>query len=190
MSKKIVVLTRNQIEKIAVKEWRLKMKKDTYLMVNGQKIELTDEQKKQLGIVEEKSCFESVGNGEVYYCIFSDGKVGVAVDSQTLTNDNRYAVANYCTDEDIMHQRAMHETLNRLLWRYSMTHDGDKIDWEDEHTRKWYICCRSNPSHIGIDYIFVSKIDGVVFFNSKIIANLAIEEIIKPFMKEHPDFVW
>lgn len=52
MSKKIVVLTRNQIEKMAVKEWRLKMK-DTYLMVNGQKIELTAEQKKQLGIVED-----------------------------------------------------------------------------------------------------------------------------------------
>lgn len=163
---------------------------DTYLMINGKKIELTAEQKKQLGIVEEKNCFDSVGNGEAYYCIYSNGKVGVAVDSQTLMDDNRYAIANYCTDRDIMHQRSLHETLSRLLWRYSMTHDGDKIDWE----------LNASYNKIAIYYDYTDKTfkplanaqckGDSVYFHSKYIAEAAIEEIIKPFMEQHPEFVW
>lgn len=169
---------------------RIKMKKDTYLMVNGQKIELTAEQKKQLGIVEEKNCFDRVGNKECYYGIYSDGKVGVAVDSQTLMDDNRYAIANYCTDKDIMHQRALHEILSRLLWRYSMTHDGDKIDW-DGTDAKWMIACDNMaPATLNVYCNYTYHNEGSIYFYKRHTASNAIEEIVKPFMKEHPDFVW
>ena len=34
------------------------------------------------------------------------------------------------------------------------------------------------------------KFNGCIYFYSKSIAQKAIEEIIRPFMKEHPDFIW
>ena len=34
------------------------------------------------------------------------------------------------------------------------------------------------------------KVEGTVYFSTKEKAEQAIEEVVKPFMKEHPDFVW
>lgn len=165
------------------------MENDNYLMINGQKIEFTDEQKKQLGIVEEKKdCFDRVSYKETYYSIKHNGKVGCYTDATDVFDDGVYSVANYCTDEELMNQRALHETLNRLLWRYSMAHDGDKIDWSDRGIKKWYICDVDNK--IILSYFYQQRVDGVIYFHTKGIALTAIEEIVKPFIEEHPDFVW
>lgn len=158
---------------------------DTYLMINGKKIELTDEQKKALGIVE-KNCFDRV---DFYHYIGIYGKIDYIKDNDDDVDNQLYAVANYCTDKDLMHQRALHETLNRLLWRYSMTHDGDKIDW-NELTCKYAIYYSHSLKQFGIWEMIYCKTENAVYFYSREIALSAIEEIIKPFMKEHPDFIW
>lgn len=167
------------------------MKNDNYLMINGQKIEFTDEQKKQLGIVEEKKdCFDRVSYKEAYYSIKHNGKVGYYTDVTDVFDDSVYSVANYCTDEELMNQRALHETLNRLLWRYSMIHDGDKINWNDSWMTKWYIYYNIIDKRYDSDYHTAGKTDGIIYFHTKGIALAAIEEIVKPFMEEHPEFVW
>lgn len=166
------------------------MKNETYLMINGQKIELTDEQKKQLGIIEEieeKSCFD---RAEWYYFINCYGEVEECPDMEDYIDNHNYAVANYCTDEELMNQRALHETLNRLLFKYSMTHDGDKIDWNSATMPKWLIYWSHTMSNFYVVDGSSWKADGVVYFYTNDIALKAIEEIVKPFIKEHPDFVW
>lgn len=163
------------------------MTNDTYLMINGQKIELTDEQKKALGVVEEKNCFD---RAEWYYFINCYGEVEECPDMEDYVDSRNYAVANYCTDEDLMKQRAMHETLNRLLWRYSMTHDGDKIDWNDINQSKYRVFYSYGLRLFDVDDWNIHKSNGEIYFYSEDIAINAIEEIIKPFMKEHSDFVW
>lgn len=163
--------------------------KDTYLMVNGQKIELTAEQKRQLGIVEEKNCFDRVVMLEYYY-INSYGAIIRTDDGASGVDDHLYAVANYCTDKDLLRQRALHETLNRLLWRYSMTHDGDKIDWDNIYSPKYIIYRSSGYVRFDVEEYTCHKIENAVYFKYEQTARDAIEEIIKPFMKEHPDFVW
>ena len=88
-----------------------------------------------------------------------------------------------------MIQRALHETLNRLLWRFSMENgEGENpFDCNNAHYEIYWsydrksfdICCSRT----------VKSLDSV-YFPTKELANQAIDKIIKPFMKEHPEFVW
>lgn len=156
---------------------------ENYIVINGKKVELTKEQVRQLGIeVEKESPFERVQKGERFCYISYGGDVFTDFDVKSVSDDKAYAAANYCTDKDLMQQRAWFETLSRLLWRYSMEHDGDKICVNDHYA----ICkAKDNFSVIcaGYGYLMPS------FINRQTAQN-AIEEIIKPFMKEHPDFKW
>lgn len=170
---------------ITIPKGEMKMN-ETYLMINGQKIELTDEQKKALGIVE-KNCFD---RADFYHYIGINGKIKYLKDNDDDVDNQLYAVANYCIDKELMKQRSLHETLNRLLWRYSMTHDGDKIDWNDTNQYKYRVFYSYGLRHFDIDIDSSHKSNGEIYFYAKDIAGNAIEEIIKPFMKEHPDFVW
>ena len=165
---------------------------ENYICINGKKAELTEEQMKALGIeLPKPNPFARVCNKANdfyhYYFITSYGTIAETVDhgfEQGNGNDDlRFRNANYCTDEELLKQRALHETLNRLLWRYSMEHDRDKID-------------KVNPVVIRVKdgyystYCTVLQYVGDVYFACHETANNAIKEIIEPFMKAHPEFKW
>lgn len=161
---------------------------ENYIVINGKKVELTEEQFKKLGIEVKYTPFEKEIGCDYYY-IDSTGTLSAGVDCNDKYDYDYYNIANYCKDIKIMEQRALHETLNRLLWRFSMQNGGNKIDWKNTSQFKW---------RIYFDY-FMNKFctvnvafikDNCPYFISKELAKQAIEEIIKPFMKEHPEFVW
>lgn len=172
------------------------MAKDCYLEIDGKRTKLTDEQLKALGIYEEPNAnpFERAQrNKEFYYISFIGEVEGVEDGFMCLYDklpDKLFDVANYCTDESLMQQRALHETLNRLLWRFSMENDGDKIDWNDTLKEKCLIYFDSDRKSIRIHNYHYMNLEGTVFFYSEEIAQRAIDEIINPFMEKHPDFVW
>ena len=87
-----------------------------------------------------------------------------------------------------MEQRALHETLNRLLWRYSKEHGGD-YEWNNE-TAHYAISMNTENGVFIVDYFERDKFNGVVYFKDESTAQSAIEEIVKPFMAGHPEFVW
>lgn len=150
-----------------------------YICINGNKTELTEEQLKQLGIELPKAnpFAKSLDNSVDAYFINSMGVIQKAYDTYNML----YEVANYCTDKAIMEQRALHETLNRLLWRYSMEHDGDKIREN---------CYGGIKCSNGVFESFTAyghSVGRIQFYDEFIAAN-AIEEIIKPFIKAHPEF--
>jgi len=164
---------------------------DNYIMIDGKKIPLTDEQVKMLKDTEEakKSPFERLKCAERYYFIDAKGDVGSTDDFYADADNDLYSVANYCTDKELMEQRALHETLNRLLWRFSMENGEEENKWDckNDHYEMYWSCssesfevCRS--SH--------AKSLHSVYFPTKKLAQCAIDEIIKPFIEEHPDFVW
>lgn len=162
---------------------------DNYIVINGKKAELTEEQLKALGIeVPKSNIFNRAKEGEPYYYIVSTGQVSSCSEDFAVYDTNCYNVANYCTNLEVMEQRALHETLSRLLWRFSMEHDGEKIDWKNYSQQKHYIRINSYlECDIGID-IFSHM--GSVYFYTKDIAEQAIEEIVKPFIAKHPEFKW
>lgn len=159
-----------------------------YICINGKKAELTEEQMKALGIeLPKASPFERVKKRKQYYVIDPYGAVSSLIEDDDSLDIRAFNIGNYCTDKSLMEQRALHETFTRLLWRYSMEHDGDKIDWSTRRD-KWFITydCKENR-FVSCNCQFVFRIGGV-YFASREIANKAIEEIAKPFIAAHPDF--
>lgn len=166
---------------------------DNYLMLDGKKYELSPELVNALRSIdpvpEKKKAFARNGGEDCYWYIGSKGSVCEDDDRNYGLDDARYAVANYCTDKSLMEQRAMHETLNRLLWRYCEEHGGDNAKWKgDPH---YYICfSKMNRNDFEVYANDNFCIQGVVYFKDKETAKAAIEEIVKPFLAARPDFVW
>ena len=162
-----------------------------YICINGNKTELTEEQLRQLGIeLPKPGPFARVEDGKKYYCINMFGEVAWRTEYDDSADVDLYDTGNYCADEAIMKQRTLHETLNRLLWRYSMEHDGDKIDWNKGDVAKWCILRDMRNGYFESESNWVMKEPGKVYFYTAEIANDAINEIIKPFMEYHPEFKW
>ena len=156
---------------------------ENYIVINGQKAELTYEQLKALGLVE-PSPFEREKDAR-YWVINSIGQVELDEDMETNCDDIRHSIANYCTDREMMQQQAYRETLNRLLWRYSMEHKGDVGVYSP---CRWNISYDYTKSKFEVGYSPCCKLIGTVYFATEEIAENAITEIIEPFMAEHPDF--
>lgn len=123
--------------------------------------------------------FESQTAGAGYYYIGKDGVVYQATELRTSLDDKQYEIANYCTNKDLLKKRAAEETLLRKMWRFSLTHDGDKIDWNNEDTQKWYLDLCSKKGVV-ISWADVLRHTGTIYFNSREVA----EEAKKEFGKE------
>lgn len=167
---------------------------DNYIVINGIQIPLTKDQVKWIKYSVEsyrKNPFERADIGEDYYFIASDGVTELNTENQTCLDDRAFKVANYCTDEKLMEQRALHETLNRLLWRFSMEHGETERKW-DGPDRHYYIQANVASDHPHFEIVWSTgiKTNGVNYFPSRELAERAITEIIEPFVKEHLDFAW
>lgn len=165
---------------------------ENYIVINGKKAELTEEQLEKLGIKTEKNKYEELfkrKNSGRYYFINNDGCTVYDTDDMWYLEDRRFNIGNYCTDEEVMKQRALHETLNRLLWRASVVADELDNKWNMNNAH-YYIFYDHDSDSLKIDCDDTWQIQGTCFFPTLESAEEAIENIVKPFMKEHPDFKW
>ena len=163
---------------------------DNYIMFEGQKIPLTDEQVEMIKSCadKKKSPFERVEYNQRYYYIDAGGTVSESTDGDFADDNECFNAANYCTDEELMEQRALHETLNRLLWRFSMENgEGERL-WDNDHAH-WYIEYSHVAGTYHVRWVYNMHGIGIVHFPSAEIAQRAVVEIIEPFTKKHPDFV-
>ena len=160
-----------------------------YICIDGKKAELTKEQLKALGIVTEtKSPFARVEGGRKYYAIAGTGKIGEYVEYSFGADNTCYDIGNYCTDREILQQQAYRETLNRLLWRYSMENGGDELDWGTKVKGKCIIRYSHTRKEFRPDRVYTVEDVGSVTFATMETAENAIREIVEPFMEQHPDF--
>lgn len=166
---------------------------ENYIMLEGNKIPLTDEQVKMLRDSKkpekiEKSPFERVDSNSTYFYINDYGII--EEDYDTYPEDEyRREVANYCTDKSLMIQRALHETLNRLLWRFSMENGEGENLWNCCNTH-YEIYWSYDLASFNISCNVTVKSPTSIYFPTKEIANKAIDEIVIPFMEANPDFVY
>lgn len=161
-----------------------------YIVINGREAELTKEQLKKLGIKIESSPFDRLDTGDIFYNIGSEGKLYRNCESKGVAlYDKYYETANYCTDKELMKQRMLHEILNRLLWRFACENGELENKWDDEN-QHYFIYYHISTDGLAVGSHITMKTSGIVYFSSIEIAEEAIKKIIKPFMKEHPDFVW
>ena len=166
---------------------------DNYICIDGVKVLLNDSQISEMRMILEKtktkknSPFERQKYGDDYYFINSIGEVGSSCDFTYDYDLTRYNNANYCTDEELLDQRALEEILARRLWRYSMEHGGDKIDWSDGQS-KYAIYYDTGIGSFYITSNVCCQITSTAYFVDRETTMNAIKEVIEPFMKEYPDF--
>lgn len=123
---------------------------ENYLVLNGQKIELTPEQYKEVcnAVFPKKSSFDRKENSEIYYYIDYDGLVYSDKEQGWVADDLRYGNANYCSNKDLMMKRADYEALERVLWRFSEENGGrgDYFICYDKKIGDWAIV--KTPAYI------------------------------------------
>lgn len=98
-------------------------------MINGQKIELTDSQYKEIinAIGDSDSEKENPfarRKGENFFAIQCNGVVYPYKDKGMEDDDKCFECANYCANEDLLKRRAFYEKVERNLWRFSMENGG------------------------------------------------------------------
>lgn len=161
---------------------------DNYAVINGKRVELTDEQVKALGI-ERKNPFERVAKSEMYCYIDAFDEVHCFSDSMDQCDDESFECSNYFNDEDFAKQVALHQLLYRKLLKFAYDNGcEDTAEWDGEnmHYHVYY-------SHVYKTFETELNYEGHhpgVYFSSRNGALQAIKEVVEPFMKEHPDFVW
>lgn len=161
---------------------------DNYAVINGKRVELTDEQLKALGI-KKTNPFERVETHDYYYYVRDDNRVDVYTDINDMVDKAMYNVSNYFNDRDFAHQVALHQLLYRKLLKFTYGIGcEDNQEW-DGANRHW--CIRYDHCDKVFDVTWYDTFQpSSVYFSTMESAERAIEEVVEPFMKEHPDFVW
>ena len=166
---------------------------DNYICIDGVKVLLNDSQISELRAIFEKketkksSLFERQSYGDEYYFINSIGEVVSSCDFTYDYDLTRYNNANYCTDEELLRQRALEEILARRLWRYSVEHGGDKIYWSDGQC-KYVIYYDAEDGLFYTTSNTICQTINTTYFVDRETALNAIKEVVEPFMKEYPGF--
>lgn len=161
------------------------------LTIDGKEVQLTETQLKALGIEVEKkrkNPFDRVSKSDYYYYIDVFDEIHGFSDNGERDDDESFNCVNYFNDKQFAYQVALHQQLYRKLLKFAYDNELEDIEWNNLNDH-WYIfynyagCC--------FDY---QRNDGCksqnVYFSSEKAAERAIKEVVRPFMKEHPDFVW
>ena len=164
--------------------------KEIKLIIDGKEVQLTDEQLKMLGIEPEKkrkNPFDRVN--DTYFCITSDNKISSHTDDDGTYDRSLYNVTNYFNDEAFTKQVALHQLLYRKLLKFAYDNEcEDTAEW-DEKNAHWTIYYNHNRYKFEADnWGTFHRSD--VYFSSEEGAKAAIKEVVEPFVKEHPEFVW
>ena len=166
---------------------------ENYLVINGKRTELTEEQLRQLGIEPEKkrkNPFDRVSiNHGYYYFVDRAGNMVEYVDDDDHTDLALFNNCNYFNDAAFAKQVALHQLLYRKLLKFAYDNGlEDTAEWDGDHEH-WAISYSSYRNEFRLYYQDDYKAHEV-YFSSEEGAERAIEEVVKPFMKEHPEFVW
>lgn len=166
---------------------------DNYIVINGKKAELTEEQLKALGIKVEKkrnNPFNSELKAEDTHFIIAEGVKTSYYDP--ITDKCRLNNANSFKDKYFATQVYLHELLNRKLLKYAWDNEAGDCEWRGCNNKTYY--------YIFFDYldkvfsianiVIKYKNQGTVYFSKQEVAENAIEDVVKPFMEDHPEFVW
>lgn len=170
---------------------------ENYIMINGKKIELTQDQVAQLygddTLDKTPARFnpaERKGD-QRYYAANPTGVSDAGIDALGSVDDMLYGCANYWNDKTFAEHVALNMLLYRKLLQYAYNNDlVDDKPWDGATPHAFiaqYISGHFEPS-----YIWTTKSPCTVYFKSGVAAKMAIKNVVQPFIAEHPDFrvIW
>lgn len=164
---------------------------ENYIVINGKKLELTEEQLKELGIETKKKrnnpFNDNLEVNDSFYYIRDDGVVDVYY---YIREDDCINKLNCFNDKDFAKQVWLHEFLNRKLLKYAWDNEAEDCEWDKGGDNlHYYIYFDTEDGYFEIEADNYERSQNIYFSKAEV-ARQAIEDVIKPFMKEHPEFVW
>lgn len=82
-----------------------------------------------------------------------------------------------------------HNSLRNLLRLFAFENKcQDHKSWDNSGNVHYFIA--KEDDEFIVAHAIILKSQGVVYFPSEEVAERAIYEVVKPFMIEHPEFVW
>jgi len=150
------------------------------LKANGKtvQVEMTEEQAKILGLVEERSRtgYERVKKGEMYYVIDTEYNSMLKIAEFNDQEDEQcYNTGNYYNDKVIAENNARADRLLRQLRQWQAQNDKaiSKEDWNNESKKKWFIIYSSGEMYA--EYYYIMRLPNTIYFATKEKAEEAIE---------------
>lgn len=161
------------------------------LKANGKtvQVEMTKEQLKRLGLIEEqRTGYERVKKGDVYYFNITRSETVAEVECNRRIDEGRYDTGNYYTDEKIAKNNARADKLSCQLRQWQDLNDEPVLKefWKNEEERVYYIAYSFEEDLNGREKGLIvctawqQRIPNVIYFTSRKKA----EEAIKAFKDE------
>lgn len=155
--------------------------KDGMLYVGDRIIHLTDSQKNML----EPGLFEAkLDEGNTFYVTDVDMNVIKCSTGCSLDPKHQVAVGNYCNEKEILQKRVLHVILQNKIWMYAVSHNRSYFPNRGHFSINWVkgsgpkVCVLRNYWY------------GQPAFTSSVIAQRCIDEVVIPFITEHPEMVF
>lgn len=171
------------------KEEENKPMNENYIVINGEKAELTEEQLKALGIKVRKNPFAPVEKGETYYYINKEGLIDSYYNHEDNIDLSLEKSCNHFNDKAFAEQVTLHQLLYRKLLQFAWDNGYEDTQEWGGYNSHWCIYYNYNNKRLEVGPWGNYK-QRDVYFSSREGAERAIEEVIKPFMTEYPDFEW
>lgn len=158
------------------------------ITVDGIEIELTNEQVKEIETKKRKkeNPFCRVPYKEEYYYINDKYNICKIMDINDRDDEEHHNNANYCSNKELIQQRAYWLQLEQLLWRDCYISNKRNIFKYD------YCFCIIWDSFNGVwDVIKYSCgcHSSLPSYSCEEDAEKAINNIVEPFCEKHPDFI-
>lgn len=180
-------LTKNYVDEKVEKTLK-ENNMNNYIVINGKKAELTEEQLEALGIKKRNNPFNNkLEDREIYYYNDYSGTTDkhYTTDMRDCINLSRI---NSFNDGDFADQVYLHELLNRKLLKYAWDNNAEDCEWDNNNTH-YYIYFDSKNCNFKVDLNTRIRSQNI-YFSKKNVAEQAIKDIVEPFMERYPNFVW
>lgn len=168
--------------------------KSKEVKIHGVEIDLTEEQLQKLQQLVEpkyKNPFARVGEGEKYYYISElSGKFEVIeyVENHIERDVERFSNGNYYNNKGFAEQVAMDMNLQQKLRKFVYENSGGKELWKCKDVGKYYIALDADFNRWIWRLEWFERNPFQVYFKDLETVERAIEEVVRPFCKENPNY--
>lgn len=180
----------------SIPTWRTIIKKtegdktmsENYIVINGKKAELTEEQLEKLGIEVLKNRRDRVNKYQPYYFVDYNNLVLSTYEAYDTTGDYCYYSHNYFKIKEDADKYARVLKTEMLLRQYADEHNED-MPWDGRY-RHYFFYYNVDSNVIHTDYYTFSKEARKIYFSSREITEAAIEKIGEERIKEYLTYEW
>ena len=137
-------------------------------------VEISEEEYKKLQSSE--TGYERVSKRGDYFHESGKGNVESEIEDCYDVDDEYYESANYYSDKTVAENNARADKLVRQLRRFAVEHRKRGVNFNDINTEKYYISYSYEDNKFWVTYKFSAKSFGTIYFDSREVANAAINE--------------